>query len=288
MQYASQDSSPEGWPVPAGINIISVCDPSGLIPSADCPNVVDEVFMAGNEPTQTDTLYQRLQINRETGQLATVHTQSELIEERVYLIVPPEAIEWARHAGLPIPPDSYDVITNDLSTTPNAEISSPEMFAYVRDTVPVTGTAIGDEFNFYRLQVGPGLNPRKWLQIGDEISTPVTAIQLLVVDKEQHVETRTIQVTVDNQPPEVEIIYPSESLEFIDQEDSITIQVNIIENIAIDSVDFYINNKAIHTLRQPPFSIPWQAKPGKHTLRVVAIDRAGNEGRTTIEFTVKE
>ena len=304
MQYASRDFSPEGWPIPAGINNISVCDPSGLLPSADCPNVVDEVFLAGYEPTQSDTLYQRLQINRETGQLATVFTPPEFIEERVYLMVPPEAIEWARQAGLPTPPDSYDVIISDLSTTPNAEISSPGMFAYVRGKVPVTGTAIGEDFYFFRLQVGPGLNPRKWLQIGDDISTPVRneelgiwdasnlsglyAIQLLVVDKEQHVETSTIQVTVDNQPPEVEIIYPSEGQEFVDQEDRITIQVNIIENLAIDSVDFYIDNNPIHTLRQPPFSIPWQTKPGKHTLRVVAIDQAGNEGKVIVEFIVKE
>lgn len=303
IQYASQDIPPEGWQDIAGISMLTVCDPSGLLPSKDCPRLVNEVFLAGYEPTQVDTLYKRLQINQETGLLATVFTPPELIDERVYLVVPPEASEWARQAGLPTPPDSYDVITSDINTSPNAVISSPGMFEYVHGKVVVTGTAVGEEFKFYRVQVGEGLNPRNWLQVGEQVSKPVEndelavwdasklgglyTLQLMVVDMEQHVETSTIQVTVDNEAPEVEIIYPPNGLEIADQ-NTITIQAGIVDNLAIDYVEFYIDNKSIRMLGQPPFSISWPTIPGKHTLSVAAIDRAGNENKAEVEFIVKE
>ena len=39
-------------------------------------------------------------INRETGFLATIFTPPELVEERVYEILPPEAADWVREAYL--------------------------------------------------------------------------------------------------------------------------------------------------------------------------------------------
>jgi hypothetical protein len=304
IQYATQDQPSEDWTIPAGVNSMEVCDPSGMLPTADCPNVVGDFFLAGYEPTQMDTLYRSLQINRETGKLATVFTPSELVEERIFLLVPPEAKEWAYQAGLPTPPEEYDVILTDSLVTSSAQIISPQMFAYVRGMVSVTGTADGDNFDYYRLQVGKGLNPRKWLKVGVDVANPVVneklgvwdarklsglyAIQLLVVDHDQHIETTTIHVTVDNQPPEVEIKYPSNGQNVDIQNDIITLQVNIDEYLALESVEFYIDNQLIRTLRQPPYSIPWQIKTGKHTLLIIATDLAGNKGEASIDYFVKE
>ena len=49
-------------------------------------------------------------LHSETGLLATVFTLPQLVEERVYLVVPPEARSWAESAGLEIPPATYDAI----------------------------------------------------------------------------------------------------------------------------------------------------------------------------------
>jgi membrane carboxypeptidase/penicillin-binding protein PbpC len=212
MQLASRDLPREGWPVPPGVSVINVCDPSGLLPSADCPNVVSEVFTDGNEPTQIDTLYRVYYVNRETGHLATVFTPPQLVEKRVYLIVPPEAREWAVSAGIPVPPDSYDAI-QPPPRDPNVNISSPELFASVQGRVQIIGTASGADFVSYRVQVGRGLNPQEWIQIGEEASAPVEndllaewdttglnglyAVQLIVIRSDQRVETAVIQVTID-------------------------------------------------------------------------------------------
>jgi len=274
-----------------------------MLPTPECPTVVNEVFLAGNEPTQADTLYRKLQINRETGLLATVFTPPGLVEERVYLIVPPGAQEWARQAGLPTPPDSYDVILANAPPSADALISSPAMFSSVRGKVTITGTAGSDGFELYRLQVGQGLNPQMWIQVGQEVRKPVAggklgewdtqglsglyALQLLVVHQDQHVETDTIQVTIDNQPPKITILYPTEGQEIQFSQNAINLQAQVSDDLALKEVEFYVDNNLINSLTQSPFTIAWHAHPGAHTLRVTATDQAGNSSEEEISFYIK-
>ncbi len=210
MQIASQNLSPEGWAAPEDVSIINVCDPSGMLPTTDCPNLVSEVFLNGNEPIQVDTMYRRYAVNRETGLLATVFTLPHLIEERVYLVVPPDARSWAEGTGLEIPPSDYDVI-QPPPLDENVNITAPDLFSEVGGDVQIEGTAAGDGFVSYRVLVGQGLNPQEWIQVA-ESNEPVTAdvlaawntnglsglyaIQLQVVRNDQRVDTAIIQITV--------------------------------------------------------------------------------------------
>ena len=52
-------------------------------------------------------------------------------------------------------------------------ISSPSIFDFVSGRIQVEGTATGDGFEFYRLQVGQGLNPSAWLQLDQDVTAPV-------------------------------------------------------------------------------------------------------------------
>ncbi len=212
MQIASQNLPAEDWSLPAGVSVINVCDPSGMLPTSDCPNVVNEVFLHGNEPVQADNMYRKYAINRETGLLATVFTLPQLIEERVYLVVPSDARSWAESAGLEIPPSTYDVIQAP-PTNPDVHITFPELFAEVGGVVQVSGTAAGTDFASYRVLIGQGLNPQEWIQVG-EGNAPVTndllaewnteglsglyAVQLQVIRSDQRVDTAIIQVTISN------------------------------------------------------------------------------------------
>ena len=210
MQIASQNLPRDGWGAPAGVSVINVCDPSGMLPTSDCPNLVSEVFLNGNEPIQPDNMYRRYAVNRETGLLATVFTLPQLVEEQVYLVVPPEARSWAESTGLEIPPATYDVI-QPPQTNPDVIIVSPELFTEVNGVVDILGTAAGEGFVSYRVVVGQGLNPQAWIQVA-EGNEPVTsnalakwdttglnglyAVQLQVVRDDQRVDTAIIQVTV--------------------------------------------------------------------------------------------
>ena len=211
MQIASQNLPRDGWKLPADVAVINVCDPSGMLPTADCPNLVSEVFLNGNEPIQPDNMYRRYAINRETGYLATVFTLPQLIEERVYFVVPSDARVWAESAGLEIPPATYDVIQSPQLNA-DVNITAPELFAEVNGEVRIMGTAAGDDFISYRVLAGQGLNPQEWIQIADgnesvtdgllaEWDTSnlsgLYAIQLQVVRGDQRVESTVIQVTVN-------------------------------------------------------------------------------------------
>jgi membrane peptidoglycan carboxypeptidase len=210
MQIASQDLPADGWPVPADVSVINVCDPSGMLPTPDCPNLVSEVFLNGNEPLQVDNMYRKYAVNRETGYLATVFTLPQLIEERVYFVVPSGARSWAESAGLEIPPATYDVIQSP-QVNPDVNITSPELFTEVSGEVRIRGTAAGEDFVSYRVLVGEGLNPQEWIQIGGG-TEPINngllaewdtnglnglyAVQLQVIRTEQRVDTAIIQLTV--------------------------------------------------------------------------------------------
>ena len=147
----------------------------------------------------------------------------ELIEEQTFLVLPQYAQEWGEVMGLELPPDDYDTI-QALAPLPGVEISSPQIFSYVKDSLTIKGTAAGENFLAYRLQAGKGLNPENWVQIGEEKSDMVEdgvlgvwdttgldglyAIRLAVQRSDNQVETAIIQVTVDNSPPQAGIFYP--------------------------------------------------------------------------------
>jgi len=303
MQTASREQPPDGWNPPPGITTIEVCDPSGLLPTADCPTVVREVFADGSQPTQPDNLYRTYEINRETGFLATVFTPPQLVEKRVYLAFPPEARDWAAVNGFDTPPDSYDAI-QPINANPDVAISSPSMFADVRGEIEITGTAAGTDLDYYRVLVGQGLNPQNWVQVGTDSRSLVVddtlvtwdtselnglyAVQLQAVRSDQRVETAVTQVTVDNTPPDLSITYPQEG-DVLDYENNrqMTFQVAASDNLSLSVVEFYVDGKRVGSVETAPFSVTWSATRGEHELSVVARDRAGNESEVEIQFEVE-
>jgi membrane peptidoglycan carboxypeptidase len=211
MGVAAQHEPAVGWSAPPGVTSVDVCDPSGLLPTKDCPSIVSEVFLTGNEPTQADTLYQTFAINRDTGYLATVYTPVQLVENRVFMVLPPEAQDWAKWANVPVAPGSYDAIQAE-PINPDVRVTSPDAFAEVHGRVQIRGTAAGTDFERYRVLVGQGINPQAWMTVGDESTQPVEdgllatwdteglaglyAVELQVIRSDQRVDTAIIQVTI--------------------------------------------------------------------------------------------
>ena len=125
--------------------------------------------------------------------------------------VPEEARAWAAAAGIPVAPEAYDAIQPG-APNPNVHISAPALFAEIGGRVQIVGTAAGNDFQYYRIQVGKGLYPSDWIQIGEDEKTPVIngalaewdteglsglyAIQLVAVYKDQRVETAIILVMI--------------------------------------------------------------------------------------------
>ena len=104
---------------------------------------------------------------------------------------------------------------------PAIHFSLPPMFGYVHGKVTITGTASSQNFTSYKVEAGKGLNPTEWVQIGTTGLKPVVedslvvwdttglnglyALRLQVIGAENRLTTSTIQVTVDNNPPVIDI-----------------------------------------------------------------------------------
>lgn len=302
-QSAVRDLPSAGWEMPPGVLALKVCDPSGLLPTEACPNVVSEVFLEGRQPVQADTLYQAFEINIETGLLATVFTPPDLVRSQVYLVTPPEARRWAESAGIAAPPSMYDVFQMP-GRLPEAHITSPAMFADGRGVLEVRGTAAGADFISYRLEYGAGLNPQRWTLIGGDATTPVTegllgnwdtagldglyALRLMVIRRDNRLEEALVQLTLDNTPPEVTILYPQAGqVVSLGREPRLALQVQVQEPFLAEAV-FYVDGRKVGSSSTAPLGAIWEAGAGEHVLRVAARDRAGNVGETEIRFTVKK
>jgi len=279
--------------MPAGVTRVEVCDPSGLLPTAYCPTTVTEVFLQGTEPIHSDSLYRPLYVNRETGKLATLFTPLELVEERVYLMVPAEAEAWAAQAGLERPPTEYDTLY-EPPFDPLVNINNPTAFAIVNGRVEIRGAARPQGFDYYRLQFGEGLNPASWVQIGEDqgrsvrdgrLATWDTAglnglytLQLLVVQAGGRLSTAAVQVTVDNTPPTLRLVLPAEGQAYSrGQDEAAILQVEAGDDLALARVSFYVDGSLVGEATAAPYSWRWPlGRLGQHTAFARAVDSAGN------------
>jgi membrane carboxypeptidase/penicillin-binding protein len=303
-QFTAREGSDQGWDMPPGLITQDVCYPSGSLPTNYCPRTVREVFIEGYQPLVPDSLYQSFPVNRETGRLASVFTPPEQIVDRVYLDLPPQAEDWADEAGIERPPVLYD-LRETRSRTEGLRLIAPENLSFVNGSVWITGSIPEDEFESARLQYGVGLNPRSWLQIGDEISSPIErgylgswdtteleegvyALQLVLIKENQGIEKASLLVSVDNSAPEIILITDLSGEELSYQAGKeLLLEVEFPNNSEIDRVDFYLDGELLDSRRVKPFITPWMMIPGSHRLRIAALDQAGNRSELEVEFVVE-
>lgn len=291
MKYATRDNQFKGWEMPQGITRMNVCSPSGMLPTEDCPEVVSEIFLYGNEPTLPDTLYTRIKVNRETGALATIFTPANLVEERTFLNVPPDAREWAEQAGLELVPQRYDAIQS-MRTDPQVNIAQPALFTAVSGIVKIRGTAAIEDLASYQVQVGAGIYPDSWLQVGTTSERQVEddilavwdsgslnglyAIQLSVIDRNNRIRTAVTQVTVDNTAPLARITYPMPDSIVKPVRGGVTLNATVEDLVGIARLEWWIDGRLIHTQTAPPFVYQLRAIEKKYRVYLKAWDTAGN------------
>ena len=259
---------------PPGLVWVTVCVPSGLLPTPDCQRRTKELFVIGTEPKINDTVYQAYEVNRETGKLATEYTPRELVERRIYEIYPPEAADWVREKGIPQPPRLYDDAYGPGPADPEVGIISPAPYSFVRGGVPIIGNARPGNFRSYKLEFGPGLNPPQWTQIGPEHYNAVGnapleywdtttlnglyTLRLAVSQHDGNIRTAAVQVTVDNISPTVEILHPGDGdLYLMEQDEWVSITADATDDWAMDRVEFYMDNNLLGTHTVAPYSHRW-------------------------------
>ena len=273
MAYAHRDLPVEEWLEPPGLEWVEVCYPSGMLPTDDCPRTVQEAFLYGQAPTIHDTLYQSFEVNRENGKLVTTYTPPELKERRVYPIYPPIADDWVRDAGIEQPPRQWDDSHGPSHIDGETAIIDPAPYSYVRGVVPVIGNARGGDFQNYRLEFGPGLNPPAWSHLGGEHTNQVGEGVLefwdvsgldglytlqLVVNRGGGPRTASVQVTVDNISPTVTLLHPDDGAAYVMEDDEwVRVSAEATDEWAMDRVEFYLDGEPFGTTTVPPYSQKW-------------------------------
>jgi hypothetical protein len=272
-----------------------------LLPTDYCPETREEIFLRGSEPLTPDNVWQPISINRETGKRATACTPPELTEERIFQVLPPEAAEWVQTASLPQPPAEYDPIGAECLPSGNVAIQSPTPFSYLRGRIEITGTVKVENFAFFRLQYGAGLNPTQYVQIEgdryDQIENGwlqfwntqgldgLYTLQLVAVKNDPNsgpfqFETATAPVTIDNQPPTVSLLAPTPDQAYtVAQAEAVVIQPRVQDNLAVARVEFYVDGTLFQTATAPPYSTRWplsQTSRGTRMFLVRVVDAAGN------------
>jgi hypothetical protein len=296
MTWAHQGEPVLDWAVPPGLVQQRVCALNGQLPSPHCPTTV-EYFSEGTQPTIIDSMYQTFRINSATGTLATAATPPELVEEKVFIVYPERAADWARENEIELPPVQFDDPGNLAERAGDVVLISPEPFGFVSGVVPISGNARGDNFAFYRLAAFPSDRPDALQEITPNDGTaqtngPLGAWDTAALPDGSYTLILTVQrndgaaqeyrseVTVDNTPPSAEILFPFPDQQIFDDDDWVVVQAQVLDEWGIDRVEFFVDSAevpfAINTV--PPFTEKWTIPgPGCHTFRVVAYDAAGND-----------
>jgi membrane carboxypeptidase/penicillin-binding protein len=303
MDYLHTPLPVEDWPRPENIIDLVVCERSGLLPSENCPTR-REIFIGGIQPNRVDSYWQAVDINSQTGQLATVNTPAGMRTERVYFVPPSDALDWWEANNQPLPPSEYDTVSRP-ELLGAATLLQPAPFAYVGGVVTVRGTLDPTNMQFYQLAYGPGLNPEQWIQIGgqqtayrpgDDLGTWDTngldglySLRLTVVLNDNTLETDVRQVTIDNQPPVVRLrAGEGEPIFRWPEQRVIDLTAEVTDNLAIARVEFFYNGEFIGTDAEWPYGFEWNiTRVGDELFEAVAFDAVGNQARAELAVEVR-
>jgi penicillin-binding protein 1C len=85
---------------PPGLVSVEICSMSGLLPGGNCPYRRREWFLAGTQPTATDSFFRQVMVDRRTWRLADDWTPPEQRVEQLVLDLPPVLHSWARTEGV--------------------------------------------------------------------------------------------------------------------------------------------------------------------------------------------
>lgn len=311
MEYAhARDALPVlEWTRPDDVITVQVCERSGLLPNGICPSR-DEIFVNLAVPAAQDTFWRAVEVNADTGQLATVNTPATSRATRIFFVPPGDALDWWQANNLPLPPTQYDSVSAPPALG-GAAIVQPEAFTYVSGVVEIRGTIDATDMQYYQLAYGQGLgDPDAWIAIGGQVTTydpsqplgtwdttgldGIYNLRLQVVMRDNSVRTSSVQVTVDNRAPNVTLAARgvqtgTEGLLFIFPADqALELSATAVDNLAVDRVEFYHNGQLLGVDRTAPYGFIWDiTRTGIEEFTAVVFDVVGNIANTGITVEVR-
>ena len=305
MEYAHRHLAlpPQDWRAPADIEEYLVCEISGLLPATTehCPTR-REIVPAGSR-LRRDDRWQTVEINRSTGQLATVNTPSDLRARAAYFVPPDDVMDWWRENGKALPPSSYSSDGGAARAQP-VQITAPADYAYVGATVEIAGEINRSGAESWLLEYGAEANPERWIAIGDRraadasgslaatwetaLFSGIYSLRLTATFADGSVETDTALLTFDNTPPSVRL-----SLSAGDGGGQyalgqvVTLVADVRDNLTIERVEFYRDDELLDIDRDWPYGVEHQVDAvGEIAFSARAFDQVGNRAESTTVASV--
>jgi membrane peptidoglycan carboxypeptidase len=308
MRYAHErDALPiAGWARPNDVVEYTVCERSGMLPrpEVNCPRR-NEIFLRQVPPYQTDTFWQAVTVNSQTRALATFNTPINLQVTEIYFVPPQLAMDWWKSNNLPLPPTDVDIASRP-NVLKAVELFVPADFAYIGGSVDIRGSidTTVQPLRSFQLAYGQGLNPTQWFNIGD-LQTQFRAgaslgvwdtsgldglytLQLTATFADNTRDTDFVQVTIDNQPPSIQLIAGEPNQAFVFPRDTrIPIIANVSDNLAIGRVEFYHNGQLLGIDSDYPYGFEFTIqRTGVETFTATVFDQVGNSASTEIQVTI--
>jgi 1A family penicillin-binding protein len=157
MQSALAATPPSNFPVPQGVQQVEVCADTGTLPSPACPEKATRWFAADRPPLPPENdLWQKVKIDKVTGQRAGEFTPAEMVEEKIFKVYPEQYRAWAESHGIPQPPAEESTL---FDFAPEVQITQPGEGENVRGVISVVGVANVPAFASYELQYGISHDP---------------------------------------------------------------------------------------------------------------------------------
>jgi len=280
MEWLHDGLPVESFPRPAGLVTEVVDGVSGKLPTAYSPWRMQEIFIEGTVPTDTDDVHRPFNICKQTGKLATIYCPPDQVETVVSEIYPPKAEDWVREQGIPQPPTDFCDVHGPNLLGADVAIIAPKLFEPVRGIVPIVGNARPGGLQKYWLQYGPEMSPGSWSPIGPEhghrvdnnilehwdtrgLSDGLYTLQLSAVAG-GGLHQASIQVLVDNVSPTVTIHPPKpapdaepEAAFELGKHEWINIQVDAEDNLSMEGVEFYLDDGLLGYTTVAPYTLRW-------------------------------
>ena len=327
MMEATKNFDLEEFPKPTGIVWKEVSRWSGLLPSTHTPkeDIIPELFTTFNTPTEEDTTFQSVTVDRVSKKLPTADTPKNAIVEALVANFHSEnptnpdwekpVQEWASAYLALLPPEKIilaavptenDDLHNALEAGKKPTISfvSPQDQGGVTPgTIDVSvkidaphGITFVEYFLDNRLVKKSTLAPyteKIRITKRDRDHDGKHRIEARVTDNLYYQSsiaiTVSVQDTADTTPPETRIVVPQEGASF-PAAATITVETATTDNVSVSGVEFFLDDRSLGEVFRTPyvftFTLPDEVAP--HTIHVIARDSAGLKSRHSVTIRIQD
>jgi penicillin-binding protein 1C len=147
MRTVLEGTAVRAFQRPPGMLPVEICALSGSLPSPACPYRRTEWFIAGTQPTQVDSLYQQVTLDRATGLPASAAAPAGQVVTRLALNLPASARAWAHAQGLLLVSDlpgagqAGPTAPGGAANTPQLQLTAPADRSVYQFTAGMDGAA---------------------------------------------------------------------------------------------------------------------------------------------------